>query len=400
MNKTKFDLQRFAGAGSVGLSTPRANSPVWTGNIDRDRRELDVSKVIADLVPEESPFAVILMKAKKEKTNSQYFSWYDQKPGNWWTSVAEAALVDTTTIKVADATIFRKDDLIKVASTGEVMLVTDISETKGANTVTVKRGYGETSAAAIDSDAGLMRMGNAMEQFSKAPEAKIVQPFKGWNVTQIFRTPFDQSQTAASENVKTVMSERNRLTKLKGLEHRLDIERALLFGERYEDPSAKRSTTGGFLTLVKDHSMDVQNKFDEGAFEEFNQELFTYGSRRKLLICSRSILSLINSFARDRIDTTSGEDTYGLRLKNYISAHGDLYIVPSMTLEREYGSMAIGVDMENVKYRVFRDTKLNKNIQDNDEDGWRDEYISEIGLEVRLPQTHCVLQNATNTALS
>lgn len=383
-----------------GLSTPTTNSPITTYSIDRDRRELDVSKVIAELFPDESPFLVLLLKAKKEPARSQYFYWYDQKPGNWWTQVKGSVTADQTVISVTDATIFRAKDLIKVPSTGEVMFVVAIDETEGANKVTVKRGYGETPASAIDADSWLMRIGNAMEQFSKAPESKIVQPFKGWNVTQIFRTTFEQSETAAAEDLKTIESERKRLSRLKLKEHRWDIERALIFGERYEDPEGKRSTTGGFLSFVKDHVVDANHKFCEGLFDEYCEELFSYGSKTKLFVCSRRVLTLINKFAKDRIETTSGETTYGLRLKTYVSAHGDLYLAPSMILEKEYGNIAIGIDMDNVKYRFFRDTKLVRNIQDNDEDGWRDEYITEAGLEVRLPQTHCVLINADTSGLT
>lgn len=391
----RMDLQLFG-------STPSSNSPVWTGGIDRDRRELDVSKVIADLIPDASPFAVLLMKVKKERVGSNYFYWYDQKPGSWWTEVVSESAVSAseTEIPVADASIFRPKDLVKVTATEEVLFVEAIDETEGANTITVKRAYGETAAAEIPVDANLMRQGNAMEEFSRAPEAKIVQPFKGWNVCQTFRTPFDQSETSSNEDLKTIKSERNRLTQLKGLEHRLDMERAMIFGERYEDPDAKRSTTGGLLSFIKDHFVDAQDKFCEGLFEEYCQELFTYGSGTKLLIASRSVLSLINQFARDRIETTSREDTYGIRMKRYISTHGDLLLVPSMTLERDYGTMAIGIDVDNIKYRVHRDTRLIKNIQLPDEDGWRDEYLSSAGLEVRLPQTHCVLYNATTKELT
>jgi len=73
-----------------------------------------------------------------------------------------------------------------------------------------------------------------------------------------------------------------------------------------------------------------------------------------------------------------------------------LYIVPSRTLEKEYQGLAFGVDMDYIEYRPLngRDTTLRTNIQLPDEDGWRDEYITEVGLAVRLEKVHAVLHNA------
>ena len=44
--------------------------PVYTTNIDRDRREIDVSKRIAYLEPDATPFTVILMRARKVPATS------------------------------------------------------------------------------------------------------------------------------------------------------------------------------------------------------------------------------------------------------------------------------------------------------------------------------------------
>jgi hypothetical protein len=39
-----------------------------------------------------------------------------------------------------------------------------------------------------------------------------------------------------------------------------------------------------------------------------------------------------------------------------------------------------------------RDTKLMTNIQNNDEDGRRDMYQTECGLEIKLPKTHGIIK--------
>jgi hypothetical protein len=37
------------------------------------------------------------------------------------------------------------------------------------------------------------------------------------------------------------------------------------------------------------------------------------------------------------------------------------------------------------------DTKLRANIQDNDLDGWKDEYMTKFGIRVRNEQTHTLV---------
>ena len=381
------------------VSTPRSNSPVTTFHKDRERRELNVSKVIKDLFPDETPFLAITNEVAKEMITSQEIIWYDQKPGDWWTQAPSGADGTIVTITVSDSSIFRPRDLVKVTATGEVLLVNSINEAQGSITITVARGYAGTTARPITQGGWLMRIGNAMEQFSRAPEEKIVQPVRQFNYTQIFRTPFSESETSSREGVKTQENERKRLARLKLKEHVWDIERALIFGERFLDTAGQRSTMGGFLYFLRNRVVDAQDKFSEEFFDEFLEEAFAYGAKKKLFVCSRRLVTLISSFAKDRIETMPEQETYGIRLKKYIHPHGDLILAPSYVFEKDYDYTGVVVDVDNVKYKVFRDTTLVKNIQLPDEDGWRDEYKTEATLEVRLPQTHTVLVNASTKML-
>jgi hypothetical protein len=103
-------------------------------------------------------------------------------------------------------------------------------------------------------------------------------------------------------------------------------------------------------------------------------------------------------FGRAKLQTVSKDKTYGISMVNYISAHGELYIVKHNLLEGTiYGGYGFLIDPENIKYRHLngRDTRLKTDTQDNDMDGWQDEYITEAGLMVKLPKTHAVLYGVT-----
>lgn len=384
------------------MSTSAIPGPIVTTTIDRDRLAIDCSKTITQLIPEADPYAVILMKARKEATDTSEFIWYDDEPVGWWTQINDASISDsganTTTLNVKDASLFAVHDIIKVPRTGEIMRVTESTSSGSTQQIKVVRGYGTTAAAQLVNEDWLMRIGNAMEQNSNAPASKLNQPAKFSNYTQIVRTPFDESMTSAHELKRAGGKERNRLRAKKLLEHRLDIARISLWGEKKEDLTGgkpRRLTAGinSFITKRK----DMGGGMTEAEWEAFLEEGFEYGSRTKLFVCSRTVGGAINMIAQNKIVTSSGEETYGIRLPMYRSFHGDVIIAVDRSLEKAYAGYGFLLDMKNIKYRPLngRDTKLHPNIQANDVDGWIDEYLTEFGMMVRQPKTHAVLFNCT-----
>ena len=59
-----------------------------------------------------------------------------------------------------------------------------------------------------------------------------------------------------------------------------------------------------------------------------------------------------------------------------------------------YDGLGIVLDMDQVSYRPLtgRDTKLLTNIQEADEDGERDMYLTEAGVQVKLPKMHGIVK--------
>ena len=100
-----------------------------------------------------------------------------------------------------------------------------------------------------------------------------------------------------------------------------------------------------FTQFIKSNVYNVQSAnnsgtFNEAVFEDICEMAFKYNSRDgapKLLITSRKVGKYYQPvWLRGRIETTSGEETYGLRLKRYVSFHGDLIIIPSRLFEHDY----------------------------------------------------------------
>ena len=310
-----------------------------------------------------------------------------------------ALAANATQIVLADVAHISAKDILKITETGEQLFVSAVN--RNTKTVTVSRGYGSTKAAAIaksDTPHYILKLGNAMEENSLAPETRVDQPTERYNVTQEIRTPFDGSLRGEKIALRTSESERKRQRRRKALEHRLELERTMLFGELKDDIPARRRTTRGIMSFVEEggNVYDFQGNrvITEEEFELVCEMAFQYGSDKKLLVACPRIISQINQISAGKLTTEVGQRTYGVRIQKYLSAHGELNIVVSKTFSHGYDGMGLIVDMGHIYYRplVGCDTKLDINLQENDRHGWLDEYWTEFGVEVHLPKAHTLIK--------
>lgn len=368
-----------------------------TNNILQNRRVVDMAKQIALLDPNEGPLLSFLKLAKNNSrcVYNPKFEWLEDDLMETWSSVTEAHTNAATTIKTADGSIFRVGDIVKVPATGECMLVGAVD----ANNLTVTRGYGSTTAAAINDDAELLIIGSAMAENSNGREIKSTVESNGYNYTQIFRTPIALSGTEAASKLHGGRDRAYQRRKA-SLEHKRDIARALYFGERKEDVSGAtpRRTMGGLIEFLAGASIAFDSSSRPLTYRNFDSqvaaEAFRYGSKEKLLIAGPNLASAINSWSESRLVSDIDEDaTYGIRVKNLITTYGDLKVIYDPLLEGSYKGYGFVLDPENIRYAYLdgRDTKLYTDIQDNDIDGVIDEYLTECSLELRLPQTHMMI---------
>jgi hypothetical protein len=365
--------------------------------------KIDMSEKIALLRPSAAPFITFLKRAKGNTmaANNPKFSWLEDDLDARWDAINAAAGYATgiTDVVVVNITYFSVGDIIKIPRTGECVLVTVV--TTGTSTLTVLRAYGTTVAAAIVDKDPLVIIGNANEEGAGVRTIKSFSETEVYNLCQIFKTPFGVTNTQNA----TDMYGGNDLSyqqKKKGIEHTVDIARAFYFGELKLDTTGThpRRTTSGLLKFMAKNNYDASGALTQSEFDQNVCEVaFKYGSKEKLMLASARILSVINGWALGKLEISQGEDTFGLSVTKYVSPFGVLNIVYEPLFEGVvYGGQAAIIDVENVRYRPLkgRDTSLSTNIQANDIDGRTDQYLTEAGLEVRLPETHALLTGVTS----
>lgn len=372
--------------------------------INQDRRVVDMAENIALLDPNESPFVTILKMAKKNtrKVYNPKFDWLEDDLLGYYTYVATAvSSAAATSLAVDDGSIFRVGDILFVPSVGEYMRVTAVS----ANTLTVARGYGgSTAAAAIPLDAIVLDIGPAMEEGSANRGAKSTQTVTKHNYTQIFRTPVEISGTLAASKLyggKEASYQRRKAL----IEHKRDIANAMYFGRRYEDATGAkvRRTMGGIFGFMADsesHAFSANGTtLTYANFDSYvARKAFAHGSSDKLMICGGNMATVVNSWAEKKLVTQVGKDkTYGVNISNLVTTYGNLNVMYDSALDKAgMTDRALILDMDNIAYVYLdgRDTKLNTNIQAPDVDGETDEYITECSLEFKLPKTHFLVTGA------
>jgi hypothetical protein len=381
--------------------------PVITGakntrNITQNRLVVDMSNEIGLLKPDDAALLSFLKLAqnKSKPASNPKFEWMEDGLAPRWDAINNAAgyANNITAIAVDNGDYFAVNDIVKVPRTGEVMLVTAVA----TNNLTVTRGYGVTAAAALVDNDPLVIVGNVNEEFAGMRTMKTTGLTPMYNFTQIWRTPFGVSRTAQKTKLYGP-SELNYQQMKKGVEHKKDIERSLIFGERKEDVTGShpKRATGGMLSFLSANNYDAGGALTQSEFDNnISEVVFKYGSKDKILYASARLLSVINGWAMGKLMIDQEAKKFGLSVFKYVTPFGNYNIINGMnTLEGAvYGGYGLIIDPENVTYRPLEgsDTTLKTNIQANDADGRIDEYLTEGGLEVRNKETHAVLTGVTS----
>ena len=375
-----------------------SNNPIITTAVDRDRRDLDIDPDIVRIVADYTPWTVLLRNIRKKLSNTAEFDWYEETLGGYYTTVGVAGYADSSTpgantaVPVADSTIFLPNDVVKNTSSGECMLVKTVDS---STQITVYRMFGSSGThGAGTSGQNLCCLGSAFPEGSLAPAPKQKQPGKKTNWTQIQRTSMQGTGTADAEKLRTTEAERQRERVSKLIDHNSALERGFLYGDGVEDTSGTygsttvQRSTKGIINYIATNVTNCNGIMTEALFEQICEGVFAYGSMTKLLVASTRVISILNQFGSGKLKTVVGEDTYGLRLKHYISAHGDIFVVKSRALEKDYAYYGFFLDLDYIEYKHLadRDTKLKMNIQAPDYDGWKDEYLTEAGLKFQAEQ--------------
>src|SRR5438128_305985 len=374
-----------------------------TSNITQDQRRIDIGNRIALLEPESTPLTALLNRIGSERAISPKFQALEDELAARFDAINNGAgyASGATSVVVDNGGYFNVEDLVLVTRTGEMVRVTAVS----TNTLTITRGVGSTAAAIVDNDELYILSSAAMEG-DVSKQARSETPTVITNYTQIFRDPFDESNTLRSSDTVHTPHDWAYVQNKKGIEHSTRIERAFLFGKPSESGSpAVRTTGGAFHFIGSTNQTDAGGTFSETELWSSAPTAFRYGRQRKIAFAGGLPIQVMNQFAQSKVQVRSGETTYGLNITDYVTPFGQLSLVWHPLLDGAvYGGTILVLDLDAVAKKYLhgmnapggsRDTHLNENIQENDRDGRKDEYLSEVGLKFGQAKRHATVTNIT-----
>jgi hypothetical protein len=369
---------------------------------NQDNRRVEMADKVLLLEPDAAPLTVITKKINKRATGNPLFKWQEDELDPRYDRINNGAgyASGATSLVVDNAAYFEVQQIVHVTRTKENIRVTAVNT--GTNTLTVVRGIGSTAAALVDNDE-LLIANTAQPEGDSSRTARTRNSTTVTNYTQIFRKPWDVTGTDLYSEFEA--DDDWDLQALKaGIEHKKDIEYALMTGSPSEDTSSGvRRTTGGFRYFVTTNATDAGGTFTETELFGALRPMFRYGAKEKWGVASQLVVDVLNSFPRGKLEVQQSASTFGLRVMQYLSPHGTLNVVTHYLLEGDtLGGQMWVLDTDVVQYRYLankkrgsRDTHINKEIQSNDVDGRKDEYLTECGLSFGLEKRHGFVYNVT-----
>lgn len=354
-----------------------------TNAVNADRHIVDMLDRIYTYDPASSPMLTVLTARSRVKpANSFEVKHLEDEPIPEWDTDSGSGLNDSaTTLNVSNGGYHRAGDILYNPATGEYLRVTAVS----TNALTVVRGYGASSGAAIAASQKLLNLGAAEQEGDSSPPAKSTVTVTKSNYTEIKKEPVHLSRTLAETAMYGTENERNRLRVKAGAKHAREWEYVLLFGQKNEDTSTATNpirTAGGLNAHITTNELDANGTLTETELVDFIGDVNRYkvdgGGGRKALLASRAVLSTMSNWGANKLQTVSGaSQRYGFAISEFVTPYGVLDVVNHPLLEEGFEGMAFIVDMAGIMIRPLHRTTLQTNIQDNDEDGYKDQYLTE-----------------------
>lgn len=406
-----------------GYASP-TRGPVTSDNLGFNATtsivEREVGTEILYLDPSAAPFTLLSDKMGNDPTDNPRYEWYEKAQRSKTTTFsAGGSDIDgsavNTTLEVVDTDVIAVGDLVFNSSNAEIYLVT--VRTNGTTYTVVRGAAGSTAVTTAAASDNLAVIGSAFAEGVDVPATDEWRETQIFNFVQIFRRAFGSSATREATMTYFGRGFRDRLAKEKGIEFAMDIERAAIVGGRSEVQASGAATptlgtgvlrtSGGFLFFATSNVLDLNGAaLSEPSFESFLESVFAHvaSGDSRVLLAGAPFVTVLDQIAVDKLRTVNDPKmTYGISVKQWLTSHGTLNIMKHRILadlgnDLNRGGLIVDAKKLGIRTLAGRATKLKKDRQGPGVDGWIDEYLTEIGFQVKNPEVHGLIREAALAA--
>jgi hypothetical protein len=381
-----------------------------TGDWGTDERPKNFREMILWRNPNGSaPLTAFMSRMKSETTDDPEFAWWEEELNTIRVTMdATGASASSTAFGLTAGGLDLVDgDLLLVEKTETATYdneIVEVSSVTDDTNIVCRRGAAGSAAAVTGVSANLTKIGNSYEEGSLSPDTSTRNPTKKLNYAQIFKTAYQITNTAKLTHARTGDALKND-KKRKMFDHSVALEWAWMFGQAAEVTSGSQPIrySGGLREFITTNvkiytTTPTEDDFLDQTYTVFDYDAGAAGNER-IVMAGNGFLNSLNKLARSSSSTRVNFDgtvkTYGMQLQRWILPQGTLYVRthPLMNTHAKFTNSAFIIDPSAIVYRYMRDTRMEDNIQANDADFQKGQWLTEAGLEIRHEKTMGYLGN-------
>lgn len=361
---------------------------------------VDMDPVLQKEYPEVTPLLSIKNKLAEESAKDTTIYWSNSvaiPTTIIYDGVGEATDPSdgASTLVFTNYAYLRKDFQLKNPRSGEMILITDTPTT---STVSVYRGWGDSTAKALNANEVLIFTPGAKSEGADYTTPLSVVQTEDYNRIQQFDEDVQISDLAdavsthfggpgAKRNQMRVDMQRAWSIKMEnGLWHGVRGN-ALLSGET----GYRKSMKGIDAWLASGtNTVNVNGLLTESLFNSLLRKLYeTYADKTNIsLFCSPFVFGIISQWGRGRMQTSPMQTTYGLRTERYVGdVDVDLIRCPLWTDATTRG-WAFALDLPRIKMKYLKHPKLMLDIQPETAHYFLDRYTTAMTLQFANEAAH------------
>ena len=366
-----------------------------------------VAPIIHELEIDKAPLTVIMTKAagRLVPSGNKKVEWFEDALPAQFDVLSANLLVGDAVMEVTNFAYFAKGMLVQI-NRKEIVRVT---ATPTTTTVAIARAVGEEVAAAATAADQLFIIGDSSEEGTNVSPILMTLKDNPYNYMEITKTDIGWTGTAAASDVYGKSDpDQDRAKAI--IKHARELEKKYIVGQRSFTAvgpvdGKEHRTMRGVLRYIVTNTGPMSGEMTQEEFDNHLRKSFRYGSNKKLLIASGTVINVINAFAREKVAPATFNPTYGLKLSKYVTPFGDLDIAYSPLLENDslddlagLAGLGIVLDIANLEVNHLPNRYMMHmmNTQAAGLDGEQEEILSECCISVPQEKMHSYFDGVTS----
>ena len=382
---------------------------ISTEEVLPDERVIDMDERIKMVDPDQSQFTTLTQRVSSRQAIREKVNWMEEDyfPRVVTAQAGSAIAATSVTLNAGQGGWVQPNDILRVMRTGVAMRITAVA----GDVLTVQRPIGATTVnpdAAINAGDKILVVSDSQPQGSDFPKPRYARRVLGFNYTQIARTTWSFTGTAAAIELYGGR-EPSKEAARKTVEHKRKLEASGFFGARDYIPSAPpdgepQGMAGGAVEFIQTNRQNANGPLTPDFFDLFMANVLSDGGNEKVIYAGPKAALNFSRWNRTGMGTQwvpAEETVHGVKVDAFISgAFG--FRIPIITKKEwgdlgEYSGYLFVLDHDYIEYRPLRDrdTKLLTNQQPKGKDVVSAEYMTEWTWEFANEKAHGLITGIT-----